>query len=173
VPQTIPERYVWAVDILDVQPMDEILEIGCGYGNSIPLICENLSAGQLTAIDRLEKMVAAATRSNQEFVDSGKACIFRQDLLDSRLPEGHFDKIFLFNINAFWMDPKSELAEIRRLLKPSGRFFLFHQPPPGHDLDEFENAFLTNLTKYNFLPLYNFKEPRIRSLAIVSTPNPQ
>ena len=170
----IPGRYRWAVNILDVQPDDVILEIGCGYGHSIPLICEKLSTGKLTAIDRSEKMVAAATLSNEEFVSSGKADIFHQDLLDGVQSSGHFYKIFLFNINVFWMDPGAELAEIRRLLNPNGRFFLFHQPPPGHDLDEFENAFRLNLQKYDFSLVGNFKDLRetIRSLGLIAKPNP-
>jgi SAM-dependent methyltransferase len=171
----VPERYRWAVDILDVQPSDVIIEIGCGYGHSIPLICEKLSSGHLTAIDRSYKMVAAATRSNEEFVVLSKAEILRCDLLDSAFPGSAFDKIFLFNINVFWMDPVAELAEIRRLLKPQGRFFLFHQPPPGHDLDEFEAAFRTNLVKHDFLVLSVFKDQSeaVRSVALIAKPNPR
>ena len=73
------------------------------------------------------------------------------------------------------MDPVAEMAEIRRLLKPNGQFFLFHQPPPGHDLSEFENAFRTNLAEHDFLLTKDFKEQRepIRSVAVISTPNPQ
>ncbi|MDI1240528.1 MAG: class I SAM-dependent methyltransferase [bacterium] len=170
--RTIPKRYVWAVDVLDVQPGDVILEVGCGYGHSIPLICEKLSSGNLTAIDRSAKMVKAATESFWEFVASGEAHILHQDLLDGILRAAHFDKIFLFNINAFWMDPVAELAEIRRLLKPTGRFYLFHQPPPEHDLDEFEEAFRANSAKNNFLLVSNFKEysEPIRSVAMISTP---
>lgn len=173
--RTIPERYVRAVDILDVQPGEVILEIGCGYGHSIPLICEKLSSGRLTAIDRSEKMSEAAITSHGEFVESGRVDISHQDLLDGLQPTGHFDKIFLFNINVFWMDPKAELAEVRRLLKPSGKFFLFHQPPPGHDLDEFENAFRLNLTKYDFSIVHNFKDPSeaVRSVALIARPNRQ
>ena len=171
----VPERYRWAVDLLDVQPDDVILEIGCGCGHSIPLICERLSTGKLTAIDRSEKMVLAASEASKEFNESGRTEILHRDLLDRALPASSFDKIFIFNINVFWMDARSELAEIRRLLKPQGRFFLFHQPPPGHDLDEFEEAFRANLAKYEFRLIDVFKEPRepIRSVALISTPNPQ
>ena len=173
--RTIPERYVWAVEILDVQPSDVILEIGCGYGHSISLICERLSTGKLMAIDRSETMASAASQSYIGLIETGKAEIFHRDLLDRALPDSSFDKIFLFNINVFWMDPVSELVEIRRLLTPNGRFFLFHQPPPGHDLDEFENAFRINLSRNGFHLVNNFKELRepIRSLALVLTPNPQ
>ena len=171
----IPERYRWAVEILDVQPDDMILEIGCGYGHSIPLICEKLATGHLTAIDRSEKMVAAGSSANEQFIETGRVTILHQELLDRQLAEASFDKIFLFNINAFWMDPREELAEIRRLLGPSGLFYLFHQPPPSHDLDEFESALRRNLDKYGFSVRDDFKDQNeaIRSLSLVATPNRQ
>lgn len=169
------ERYRWAVEILDVQPDDVILEIGCGYGHSIRLICERLAEGKLTAIDRSEKMVEAASKDSKDFHDSGKVEILHRDLLNSELVESSFDKIFLFNINVFWMDPVEELDVIRRLLKPDGRFYLFHQPPPGHDLEEFENAFRSNLSKCGFSIIDNFKDQResVRSVALVAEPIPQ
>ena len=152
-----------------------MLEIGCGYGHSIALIAEVLTSGHLTAIDRSAKMVAAAAKANEKFINSGNLEILRVHLLENHLPASYFNKIFLFNINVFWMDPRDELAEIRRLLKPAGRFYIFHQPPPGHDLDEFEHAFRQNLGKYDF-PLQDiFKDPSeaVRSVAIISTPNRQ
>ena len=146
----IPARYFWAVDLLDARPNDRILEIGCGRGHAIALVCDRLTSGRLTAIDRSEKMVEAARKANKHHIDSGKAEILHQDLLDSALPPASFDKIFLFNINAFWMDPVAELAEVRRLLKPGGAFHLFHQPPPGHELQEFMDAFRRNLSGNRF-----------------------
>lgn len=174
-PKSIPERYIWAVDILDVQPNDIILEIGCGYGHSIPLICEMLGEGHLTVIDRSEKMVAAAKRSHRDAIAKGKAGVLHQNVLEGVLPDSHFNKIFLFNINAFWMDPAAELSAIRRLLKPIGRFFLFHQPPPGHDLAEFEAAFRNNLEKQGFTVVERFKDERdaIRSIALIAESIPR
>ena len=146
----IPERYLWAVGLLDVRPGEHILEIGCGRGQMISLVCERLVSGRITAIDRSETMVEAARRSNEPYVVSGKAEILHQDLLDANLPPASFDKIFLFNINAFWMDPVAELAEVRRLLNHDGTFHLFHQPPPEHEIDEFVDRFKLNLTKNGF-----------------------
>ena len=146
----IPERYRWAADLLDVRPDDNILEIGCGYGHIIGLVCKRLINGHITALDRSDKMVRAARERNWQHIDSGKAEIFHQDLLDSKLPPARFDKVFLFNINAFWMDPVSELAEVKRVLRPGGEFFIFHQPPPQHEIDEFVERFESNLTKNEF-----------------------
>ncbi len=146
----IPERYRWAADLLNVRPDEQILEIGCGYGHMIGLICERLGYGHLTAIDRSEAMIRVARASNKPPLESGKADILHQDLLDSKLPSASFDKAFLFNINAFWMDPVSELAEVRRLLISGGEFFIFHQPPPEHEIGEFVDRFSLNLTKNGF-----------------------
>lgn len=146
----IPERYSWAAGLLDVRPDDQILEIGCGRGQLILLICQRLLSGRLTAIDRSGLMIDAARRVSKKHIDAGKAEIIHQDLLDSALPPASFDKIFLFNINAFWMDPVAELAEVRRLLKPVGTFHLFHQPPPDHEIEEFVDRFKLNLTRNGF-----------------------
>lgn len=168
----IPERIQWAVDVLDVRPSDIILEIGCGTGLAITPICERLLDGHLTAIDRSAEQIDKSLSPNADVIASGKATILHEDVLEAKQPAAKFDKIFLFNINAFWMDPKAELAEISRLLKPDGRFYLFHQPPPGHDLREFAEAFRNNLEKNSFLiGEVLFTKPETNALCIISAPS--
>lgn len=145
-----PARISWAADILDVQPDDAILEVGCGRGHTIRPICERLTTGRITAIDRSEKMAKISADSNAVSVEAGKANIIHTDLLNTDLPDSSFDKIFLFNINVFWMDPAEELKTIRRLLKKGGRFYIFHQPPPGCDHKEYAVEFKKNLAVNSF-----------------------
>src|SRR5688500_18319162 len=47
------ERFVWAVDTLEVRPADRLLEVGCGHGIAVSLVCERLTTGTITAIDPL------------------------------------------------------------------------------------------------------------------------
>jgi protein-L-isoaspartate O-methyltransferase len=57
----VPERLRWAVQLLDVTPNDEILEIGPGPGGSVSLICEQLAGGRITIIERSATAVQRAT----------------------------------------------------------------------------------------------------------------
>src|SRR5918992_1541675 len=71
------ERFVWAVDTLEVCPADRLLEVGCGHGVAVSLVCERLTTGTITAIDRSPKMIEMATRRNREHLDrDGAVYIF-------------------------------------------------------------------------------------------------
>ena len=164
----IPERITWAVEVLDVRPDEVILEIGCGNGAAVSLICERLVSGHITAIDRSEKMIALARNNNRQFLKSSRADILHGSIETSELPS-KFSKIFLFNLNVFWMDPVAELAAVRRALIASGKFYIFHNPPPGSRLEEFAEAITRNLRKNGFEPESPIYNRDVRSLCIKST----
>ena len=92
------ERLVWAVDTLEVRPADRLLEIGCGHGVAVSLVCERLATGTITAIDRSPKMIEMATRRNREDVDAGRAVLEATALEDVDLGDRRFEKVFAFNV---------------------------------------------------------------------------
>ncbi len=99
------ERFVWAVDTLEVRPTDRLLEVGCGHGVAVALVCERLTTGTITAIDRSPKMIEMATRRNREHVDAGRAVLEAIALEDVDLGDRRFDKVFAFNVAPFWQQP--------------------------------------------------------------------
>src|ERR671911_103389 len=97
------ERFVWAVDTLEVRPADRLLEVGCGHGVAVSLVCERLTTGTITAIDRSPKMIEMATRRNR----------------------GRFDKVFAFNVAPFWLQPEAALGAVRQHLGRDGAVYIF------------------------------------------------
>jgi SAM-dependent methyltransferase len=119
------ERFVWAVDTLEVRPADRLLEVGCGHDVAVSLVCERLTTGTITAIDRSPKMIEMATRRNREHVDAGRAVLGAIALEDADLGDRRFDKVFAFNVAPFWQQPEAALGAVREHLARDGAVHLF------------------------------------------------
>src|SRR3954452_16207761 len=114
------ERFVWAVDTLEGRPTARLLEVGCGHGVAVSLVCEQLTTGTITAIDRSPKMIDMARRRNREHVDGGTAVLEATALEDADLGDRRFDKVFAFNVAPFWLQPEAALGAVREHLAPDG-----------------------------------------------------
>lgn len=126
--QTIPVRIRWAVDLMDVQPNDQVLEIGCGPGAGAELICSRLETGKLFAIDRSESGVDRTKRRCAAYVESGRLTVRQIDLATLRVPVKRLTKVFAFNVNLFWVrDCAEEVALLHERLVPGGAIFLFYE----------------------------------------------
>ena len=122
----VSERFVWAIEVLELDPGNSVLEVGCGHGLAVSLVCERLGpGGRITAIDRSQKMIAAARRRNRLHVESGRAVLEAVALEDVDLGDQRFDRIFAFNVAPFWLEPNEALEVVREHLAPSGTVYVF------------------------------------------------
>jgi ubiquinone/menaquinone biosynthesis C-methylase UbiE len=117
------------VDRLDLRPEHRVLEIGCGHGVAATLVCERLTTGHLTAIDRSPKMIAAAAVRNAEHVERGTAEFLVASLEDADLGDRRFDRIFAARVGLFHREPDRARALAERWLAPGGRILTFFDPP--------------------------------------------
>ena len=166
----VPRRLVWAVDGLDIRPHDQVLEIGCGHGAAVDLICRKLVSGKLTGIDRSAKMIEIAQARNARHIEAGRAA-FRTASLDALATDGEdFDKIFAVNVNVFWVGPAStQLEVVHRLLKRGGALYLFYEPPDPATLPELAETLLRVLTRHGFVPSIERAESLLGVVARRST----
>ncbi|HEY0889584.1 MAG TPA: class I SAM-dependent methyltransferase [Nocardioides sp.] len=126
--QTIPARIRWAVDFIDVQPGDHILEVGCGPGAGAELICSRLETGKLFAIDRAESGVDRTKRRCAHYVETGRLTVRQIDLATLRVPVKRLHKVFAFNVNLFWVrDAADEVALLYERLLPGGTVNIFYE----------------------------------------------
>jgi ubiquinone/menaquinone biosynthesis C-methylase UbiE len=124
------QRNRWIVSLLDVQPTDQVLEIGFGPGLAIAELGRGVdTSGHVYGIDRSEVMLRHATRRNAAAIRDGRVTLAQASVED--LPptiDGPFDTIFAVNSLGFWTEPTERLEELRRRLVPGGRIAIASQP---------------------------------------------
>jgi ubiquinone/menaquinone biosynthesis C-methylase UbiE len=123
------ERLRGVVDQLAIRPGDRVLEIGCGQGVAATMVCQLLSTGTLTAIDRSTKMVEAATRRNAVYVASGKAEFLIASMEDMNLGDRRFDLVFAVRVGLFHREPGRAHALLEPWLAPGARVMSFFDVP--------------------------------------------
>jgi ubiquinone/menaquinone biosynthesis C-methylase UbiE len=128
-PRAAPERIRWAVEILDPGPAERLLEIGCGVGVAVSLVCERLEGGTIVALDRSAAMIARAERRNREHVEAGRASLASAALAEAELGGERFDKAFAVNVRLFRADAEAEADVLERVLVEGGVLYLFLQHP--------------------------------------------
>ena len=123
------ERLRAIVEGLDLGPRDRVLEIGCGQGVAATYVCERLAGGRLTAIDRSQKMIDAATRRNAAFVAAGIAEFLVASLEDVDLGERRFDTIFAVRVGLLYREPERARGLVEPYLVPGGQIVAVFDPP--------------------------------------------
>lgn len=96
------------------------LEIGCGQGAGLELILGRFGADRVVGIDLDETMIARARRrlGGREELD-----IRVGDAAAIDLPDASVDAVFDFAIVHHVPDWRAAIGEIRRVLRPGGRFY--------------------------------------------------
>ena len=127
---SVPARVAWAVSQLAIEPADHLLEIGCGPGHAVRLICPLLTSGTITAIDRSALQISRARSGNARCIQDGRARIEQLALGDAAAALGRrFDTVFAINVNAFWTGAAASLRALGQLTGRKGGAYLFYEPP--------------------------------------------
>ena len=123
------ERLRAIVAGLGVGPDDRVLEIGCGHGVAASAVCERLTGGRLTAIDRSPTMIAAASRRNAAHVAAGRAEFLVGRLEELDLGDRRFELVFAVRVGLLHREPERAHALVEPWLAPGGRVRSFFDPP--------------------------------------------
>ncbi|MGQ3053965.1 MAG: class I SAM-dependent methyltransferase [Roseateles sp.] len=117
------------VESMKIRPTDRVLEIGCGHGVAASLICAKLRCGLYVAVDRSGKMVEAAAKRNQAFVNAGIAQFLQSTLESLDLGEQRFNKVLAMRVRIFHDQPDLAKDLARRWLVPRGQLFVQYDEP--------------------------------------------
>jgi len=121
-------RSRWAVDLLDVQSTDHVIELGCGPGVAVAALAGRATRGVVVGVDHSEVMIGQARRRNRVAVAAGRVRLVHTPVEQLHTTDGPFDAALAVNTVGFWTDPVARLRHISRMLRPGGRIALVSQP---------------------------------------------
>lgn len=121
-------RNRWAVQLLDVQPTDRVIELGCGPGVAIAALATRASRGLVVGVDHSQVMIRQARRRNRLAIRAGRVRLVHAPVESLSISDGPFDAALAVNTAGMWPDPTARLRELAGLLRPGGRIALVSQP---------------------------------------------
>jgi SAM-dependent methyltransferase len=105
---------------LALGPGDYLLEVGCGGGAMLKTALE--SGCRAAAVDHSPEMVRLARETNASAVAEGRLEVLESDAKSLPFADATFTCAAMTGVLGFLPDPAAALAEIRRVLRPGGRF---------------------------------------------------
>lgn len=128
------ERNRWAVELLDVQPTERVIEFGCGPGVALAALARRADRGLVVGVDHSQVMIRQAGRRNAAAIRAGRVRLVHAPVERLQVADGSFDASLAVNTVGMWPEPTARLRDIGRMLRPGGRIALVSQPRcPGAD----------------------------------------
>lgn len=122
------QMYNSAHELLELERNDNLLEIGFGNGQFIKDMCRRIDPGHYSGIDISDTMIKYAKRKNKSLVRSGKVSLIKSNANKLPFENDTFNKVLTINTIYFWDDPKGVMEEVKRVLRPKGRFVVSFNP---------------------------------------------
>ena len=117
-----------ALDLLDLQPGDQVLEVGFGHGRSLAAAAAKVADGFVAGIDHSEVMLRIARSRNACLLRSGRMQLTLGDSERIPHPDGRFNKVLAVHTIYFWSDAQRQIEEIGRVMSNGGRLVLGYRP---------------------------------------------
>ena len=138
---------VAAIDLLEIQPGNRVLEVGVGTGLNLPLYSRDCS---VTGIDISKEMLRKA---EERVLTLGMVNTSLMVMDGSKLafPDDSFDRVIATYVISAVPDPVKTLLEMRRVCKPSGHLVILnHFKSENPVIGMFEKLLAPVCTKIGF-----------------------
>jgi ubiquinone/menaquinone biosynthesis C-methylase UbiE len=119
------------IRLLDVQPSDEVLEIGFGPGVGIQLLAKSAPEGRIAGVDSSREMMEQATARNAEAIERGVVDLRYGSVEELPFEDSTFDAVLAINSMQVWPDITAGLHEVKRVTRSGGRVALGFTPYSG------------------------------------------
>jgi SAM-dependent methyltransferase len=131
------------IDLMNVQPDDDVADLGCGVGWATRVLAEKASRGVVVGIDLSDVMIQQAI---QEYRNPANSIYVLADAAHIPCPDKMFNSLLSVESIYYYPNLEGAFQEVHRILKPSGK---------AHFLINYyqENVYSHEWAKYIDIPL--------------------
>jgi|WetSurMetagenome_2_1015567.scaffolds.fasta_scaffold00017_31 SAM-dependent methyltransferase len=122
------------MDKCDILPNHTVLEIGFGPGYGLSMAAARAYNGTVYGLDFSEAMCKMASRRNRALVAASRVRLINGGLTPAPFENAFFDRTAAVNVAYFWPEPRRELSEILRILRPEGKAVFYLSDRHSMDL---------------------------------------
>ena len=112
-----------------------MLDVGCGGGQTVATLAGTSRDAHVDGVDYSAESVATARRTNRASIESGRVTIQQASVSHLPFADGTFDLVTAVETHYYWPNLLSDVQEIRRVLRPGGRFALIAETYRGRSFD--------------------------------------
>lgn len=117
----------WGLGKIHVAENSFILDIGCGGGMTVARLASMAVKGRVIGIDYSLDCVNWSKGHNKGLIEEGRVEIIHAGVQEMPFAENQFDLVTAVETVYFWPDHAQNLKEVRRVLKPSGKFVIVNE----------------------------------------------
>jgi SAM-dependent methyltransferase len=147
----------WGLSHLSIRKQDTILDIGCGGGGTVHKLAKIATNGKVYGIDFSDESVMVSRMTNKQFVQMGRVEIQQSSVSCLPFSDNMFDLVTAVNTHNYWPDLSTDMKEILRVLKPSGKLIIIGSVYEGGKYDK-RNQKYAELIEIAFLSVNELRD---------------
>src|SRR6516225_8279697 len=114
----------WGLGHIRIEKHYMILDVGCGGGRTLSKLAEAATQGKVYGIDYSEESVAASKRTNARWIDMERVEVRHGSVSELPFRDETFDLVTAVETHFWWPNLPTDIREIFRVLKPSGKLIV-------------------------------------------------
>jgi SAM-dependent methyltransferase len=126
----------WGLKHLAIEQHNTILDVGCGGGRTVHKLAAIATEGKIYGIDYSEESLAAARRTNKQWIEVGRVEIRHGSVSHLPFSDDMFDLATAVETHFFWPDLPADMREVLRVLKPGGKLIIIAEGYKGGKYDK-------------------------------------